>query len=51
MIDFVKLQRDAISADCAARMLLFIMQGGVERQLQERAARAKAKRDAERWLS
>lgn len=33
MINFIKLQRDAISADCAARILLFIMQGGVERQL------------------
>lgn len=35
MIDYMKLHRDAISADCAARLLLFIMQGGVERMLHE----------------
>jgi len=39
MIDFMKLQRDAISADCADRILLFIMQGGVERQLHARKSK------------
>ncbi len=36
MIDLLKIHRDAISADCAARILLFIVHGGVERMLHGR---------------
>ena len=42
-IDFLKLQRDAINADFAARMFLFIMQGGVERGIRKAKKASKKK--------
>ncbi len=43
-IDFQKLQLDAINADFAARMFLFIMQGGVEREMRKSKKVAKKKK-------
>ncbi len=42
-IDFLKLQRDAINTDFAARMFLFILQSGGERSIRNAKKASKKK--------